>query len=136
MEFFQVTAKCGHVGRGQFYMGLFYVRAENGCAAAAIVRYMPRVKHNHKDAILAVVKVGYEEYKTGQAATRKNPYFKCRSIQEQRACMEEIEESIHIETDSGERQRGREDRYAKLEAVRRAYRKANKYGYKNYDIGA
>ena len=137
MNFFEVTAKCGHVGKGQFYMGLFYVRADNGSAAAAIVRLMPRVKHHHKDAILAVVKIEYDAFKAGQAEYANNPYFKCRNKQEQQSCLTDIESGIHSETNHGKRElRDNTDRQARLWVMRRHDRKQNKYGYNNYDIGA
>lgn len=136
MNFFEVTAKCGHVGKGNFYMGLFYVRAESGSAAAALVRQKPRVKHNHKDAILSVANICYNEYAAGQAAYRANPYFNCKSKQEQRIYEAEISADIHIETGFGKREkRDDTDRQAKLKAMRRFSRKMDKHSY-NYDIGA
>jgi len=81
MEFFEVTAKCGHVGRGQYYEGRFFVRADSGRMAAALVRQKPRVKRDHKDAIQSVVKIDYAEFKAGQATYCANPYFSCCSIQ-------------------------------------------------------
>jgi hypothetical protein len=136
MKFFEVTAKCGHVGRGQFYTGLFYVRAEDGSAVAAIVRMMPRVKHDHKNAILAVIKVDYTAFRTGQLLHRANPYFNCHSVQEQRLRLAEIADGIQEETHSEYERRRQDDRLAKLEVLRRQYRKMNKYGDNDYDIGA
>jgi hypothetical protein len=136
MEFFEVTAKCGHVGKGQYYEGLFYVRAESGRAAAALVRQNPRVKHDHKDAILGVLKIGCMEFKLGQAAYRNNPYFNCHSVQDQRLHFEEIADKIVPESPHKRERCRREDRQAKFAALRKFSRKMNKYGYNNYDIGA
>jgi hypothetical protein len=130
MGFFEVTAKCGHVGRGRYYQGLFYVQAENGKAAAAIVRMMPRVKHNHKDAIIAVTKISHAAYKKGAAVQRKNPYFDCRNNQEQLLVLAIIAEDIHCETYNGNSKRRRHkfsDRRAKCNALLRYYRKMDKY---------
>lgn len=134
MEYFKVTAKCGHVGRDQYYKGMFFIRAESGSEAAAIARWIPRVKHHHKDAILSVEKTGYAEFKAGQTISHDNPYFNCHSRQEQGLFSADIAGNIHSETNSckNERRDGT-DRQAKLEAKRRDLRKSIKYGY-NYDI--
>jgi hypothetical protein len=130
MAFFEVTAKCGHVGRGRYYQGLFYVQAENGKAAAAIVRMIPRVKHDRKDAIIAVVKISYAVYRKGSAAQRRNPYFECHSNQEQCLIIAQITRDIHCETYNGN-DKGRRhkfsDRRAKRNALLRYYRKMDKY---------
>lgn len=137
MEFYEVTAKCGHVGREQFYMGMFYVRAENGREAAMLVRQKPRVKHNHKDAILSLSSISYSEYLTGKAAYKANPYFSCKSKQEQRIYEDEISADIHIETSFVMHEnRNDADRKAKLTVMRRLLRKMDKHGFKDYYIGA
>jgi hypothetical protein len=134
MNYFEVTAKCGHVGRDSFYKGLFYVQAENGSEAALKVRYLPRVKHDHKDAILSVSKISFDEFKVGQAAHKENPFFSCSSVQEQREFAEEIAESVHLETGfkaGFEKGRNRDDdgRRSKQEIMRRLFRKSNKFAF-------
>jgi hypothetical protein len=135
MGFFEVTAKCGHVGRGRYYQGLFYIRAEDGKTAAAIVRMLPRVKHHRKNAIIAVAKVDYKVFQEGNAARRVNSYFNCRNKQEQRLFLAKIEEDIHYEedVDIGERHIS-SDRQAKRKAMLRYYRKMDKYSI--YKMGA
>ena len=61
-EYYKVLAKCGHVGRHRYITKWFYVKASSGKEAAYIVRYKPRVKHDHKDAIREVVPINYDEY--------------------------------------------------------------------------
>jgi hypothetical protein len=135
MGFFEVTAKCGHVGKGQYYKAKFYVKAENGKEAAAFVRTLPRVKHDHKDAIIAVGKVDYTAFKEGNTAKRLNPYFNCCNKQEQELFLTKIEGDIHYETDAGKSERYiSSDRRAKRKAVLRYYRKMDKYSV--YNIGA
>ena len=56
-NYFKVVAKCGHVKRDKYYEGTFYVYARDAKGAAAFVRQFPRVKHNHKDAIISVDKI-------------------------------------------------------------------------------
>ena len=62
INFYEVIAKCGHVGKKHYIPIKFAVKAETGEEAAKIVRDFSRVKHNHKDAILSVAKIDYERY--------------------------------------------------------------------------
>ena len=62
MAYFEVVAKCGHVGRHRYYRGVFFIEAEDGKAAAAKVRAFPRVKKEHKDAILECNKIEEAEF--------------------------------------------------------------------------
>ena len=129
MNFFEVTAKCGHVGRNYYYKGVFYVQAENGKLAAKDVRTKPRVKHDRKDAILSVVKVDYETFKLGEVRYRSNPYFYCHNKQEQIGFLPEIDEKIYYETDDGKhKEHNNSDRRAKIKAIQQFYRKMDKYG--------
>lgn len=38
-RYYEVVAKCGHVGKRYYYRGVFYVNAETGAEAASAVRY-------------------------------------------------------------------------------------------------
>jgi hypothetical protein len=117
-----------------YYEGAFYVKAENGRAAAAVVRVKPRVKHDHKDAILAVAKIEYDVFKAGLAANRSNPYFQCHNKQTQLGYMADIESNLRPETNVGERrQRDHFDRLLRLDIIRRYERKMNKYGHLNIE---
>ena len=62
MKYYIVTAKCGHVGKNKYILIDFPVVAEDGETAAQIVRLIPRVKHDHKDAIKEVKQVDYDLY--------------------------------------------------------------------------
>lgn len=82
-KFFRVTCKCGHVGR-QFFIRIdFPVNADSGKEAAEIARSIPRVKHDHKDAILNCVEIDFEEYQIIQKINNNDPYLKCKNPQEQ-----------------------------------------------------
>ena len=83
-NFFEVIAKCGHVGRNKYIPIKFAVEAESGKDAAAMVRRFPRVKHDHKDAILSVAKIDSTRYLEINAINDNNPYLKCKSKYEQR----------------------------------------------------
>lgn len=54
MNYYKVRAKCGHVGRNNYIIKPFFVKANDGKEAAKIVRNTPRVKHDHKYAIIDV----------------------------------------------------------------------------------
>lgn len=84
MKYYKVKAKCGHVGRGKYILMDFFVKAENGKDAAAIVRKKPRVKHDWKDAIESVDEIGEEEYLNGKVQMQNELYFSVTNSSEQR----------------------------------------------------
>lgn len=84
MKYYKVKAKCGHVRRGKYILMDFYVKAESGKEAAAIVRQKPRVKHDWKDAIEFVDEICEVEYLNGKVQMRNNPYFFVTNSSEQR----------------------------------------------------
>ena len=81
--YYLVSCKCGHVGRDKYIPINFAVIAENGEEAAYIARYIPRVKHDHKDAILDVRCITLEEFLEIKEINDNDPYLKCHSRQEQ-----------------------------------------------------
>ena len=82
-KYFMVIAKCGHVGRKNYIPVKFAVVAESGKEAAKKVRQFPRVKHDHKDAILDVRCITLEEFLEIKEINENDPYLKCHSRQEQ-----------------------------------------------------
>ena len=86
MNYYLVIAKCGHVGRHNYIIKEFYVKAETGEDAAAIVRAKPRVKHHRKDAIQSVKKISYEAYLQGLKDMNDDDYFKVHNKQQQIKC--------------------------------------------------
>ena len=82
-KYFTVIAKCGHVGRKNYIPVKFAVVAESGKEAAKKVRQFPRVKHDHKDAILNVRCITLEEFLEIREINDKDPYLNCHSRQEQ-----------------------------------------------------
>ena len=82
-KYYMVIAKCGHVGRKNYIPIKFAVVAESGKEAAKKVRQFPRVKHNHKDAILDVRCITLEEFLEIKEINENDPYLKCHSRQEQ-----------------------------------------------------
>ena len=84
MNYYAVTAKCGHVGRNYYIPICFPVVAGSGKEAAAQVRCFPRVKHHHRDAILDVERIDPDEFFFLKEKNRTDPYLCCRNVQEQR----------------------------------------------------
>ena len=84
MKYYLVTAKCGHVRRG-FYIPVMYpVEALSRSEAAATARKIPRVKHDHHDAILDVTEVSYAEYLCQKYANQIDPYLWIHTRKEHR----------------------------------------------------
>ena len=83
MRYYEVTAKCGHVGKGYYIPITFSVRAQTAAEAASVTRAFPRVKHDHKDAILSVRKVDFYDYDELRQVNNYDPYLRCRSKREQ-----------------------------------------------------
>ncbi len=83
MKYYIVTTKCGHVGKSKYILIDFPIAAEDGETAASIARKIPRVKHNHKDAIRNVKQVDYDTYYEKYISNHNDEYLKCSSKQEQ-----------------------------------------------------
>lgn len=83
LNYYKVVAKCGHVGKCNYIPIAFAVIAESGKEVSKKVREFPRVKHNHKDAILRCDKISYEEYVELKEINNNDLYLKCTSKHEQ-----------------------------------------------------
>ena len=111
MKHFAVTAQFGHVGRGKYLPKTVAILAESGEEAAEKVRWMPRVKHHRKYAIIDVKRITEEEYRELKKANREDPYFKVGSKQEQEKLCPDIKEIV-VEckkTDSKRKKTERDD---------------------------
>ena len=83
MRYYMVTAKCGHVGKGYYIPITFPIRAESAKEAASVTRAFPRVKHDHKDAILSVREADAVEYDDQWTVNNYDPYLMCKNRQDQ-----------------------------------------------------
>ena len=83
MGYYHVTAKCGHVGKGYYIPITFAVKAGSATEAASYTRLIPRVKHDHKDAILQVEEVDIIDYLDLYYYNSFDPYLQCRNKREQ-----------------------------------------------------
>ncbi len=90
-KYFEVTAKAGHVGRHHYTEISLFIIAESKKDAAETAKWIPRVKHHDKTAILAVNEITFNEFNVGMTQISENPYFKAKNIQEQRALCHDIE---------------------------------------------
>lgn len=122
-KFYAVTCKCGHAGSRNFYcQKTFPVQAESGKEAAQIARFIPRVKHHHKDCVLSVEEIGYDEFLLLRKANDNDPFLHCSSIQEQRELCPDLEifrEEEHVVRKESESAKGC---YRGKERIRRPLR--------------
>ena len=112
-NYYEVIAKCGHVGKKHYVPIKFAVIAKDGKEAAKIIRQFPRVKHDHKDAILNVNKIDYERYLEIVETNYNDPYLKCHSRQEQNLIVnlkDRLEKDLH-------NQKAKYDKQARLDRV-------------------
>ena len=83
-RYYEVVAKCGHVGVKNCIWISFAVYAHSGKEAAAIARAKSRVKHDHKDAIRSVKEITFEQFMVLRSINDADPYLHCKNIQQQR----------------------------------------------------
>jgi DNA-directed RNA polymerase specialized sigma24 family protein len=62
-KYFKVTAKCGHVGKGNYVPVAFAVKAESRSAASQKVMTYHRVKKQLSDAIISCEEIDRDSYK-------------------------------------------------------------------------
>lgn len=84
MKYFEVEAKCGHVGINRCILITFACIARDGKEAAGKARQFPRVKHDHKDAIRNVREISFEEFVKLRCENDADPFLHCKNPQEQR----------------------------------------------------
>ena len=98
IKYFAVEAKCGHVGRKNCIIITFPIIAENRKEAARITRNIPRVKHDHKDAILSVRQISEDEYLSLRDINSSDDYLRCESKQEQRIYCKDLDSRVIEDT--------------------------------------
>lgn len=111
--YFEVIAKCGHVGRNRYVPIKFAIEAKNGKEAAKIARQIPRVKHHQKYAILSVNRIDYDRYQEIRIANNNDPYLKCHSKQEQNL-IENFDERIIVDLHNQKTKENRQDRFDRV----------------------
>ena len=132
---YAVTVKLGHVGRNNYIIKTIAVKAESGKEAAKIARWTGRVKHHAKDAIINVVKINDNQYRTLKNEMMNDPFFHCSNIQEQRSKCINIEKDIqHIDNDINieERKQKRNERITFASKRKKEEYKECIYTMRNY----
>ena len=136
-NFYKVTAKCGHVSKQYFIEIDFPVCAENAKEAAKIARSLPRVKHNHKDAIRSVQEISKQEFIELKRKNNEDQYLKCSSKQEQELLCGDMSDRLIIETHKSKYYREENTRDKKVVNYKRQKNNLkNSYNYRDwaYDI--
>lgn len=82
-RYFEVEAKCGHVGKTNCVWIRFAIYAEDKKEAARITRQKRRVKRNHPDAIGYVKEIDFESFMVLKDENDADPYLHCKSKREQ-----------------------------------------------------
>lgn len=134
MNYFEVIAKCGHVGRSYYYEGHFYVVAESRKEAAMQVKIAPRVKKHHEDVILNVIKIDNTAYEKGVIREEKNPYKNCNNKQDQQIVWDLIEPYIKPETEKQIIYRKRKVDYSEKSNLKSRNGIRNERKYYKYNI--
>ena len=83
-KFFEVKAKCGHVGRTNCIWIRFAVVAKSRSDAAKRARMFGRVKHDHPNAIGYVKEIDFNSFMILKAENDADPYLHCKSKREQK----------------------------------------------------
>ena len=126
--YFKVEAKVGHVSKNKFMIQSYYITATSAKEAALTARFdCPRVKHHHKDAIISVTKITYEDYIRGNIEFRNDPYNQCKNIQEQRQYCPDLYQKLYDEENQYSKNWRKEKDFDKPYNKK----KAVKFGYKN-----
>jgi hypothetical protein len=83
IRYFAVKTKCGHVGKAYYIPIDFAIRANDAKEAAEFARHIKRAKHDHKDCVLGVKEINYQQYLELREKNSKDPYLNCKNKQEQ-----------------------------------------------------
>ena len=96
-RYYKVSAKGGHVGK-KFYIQLeIPIKASSRKEAAKKARNFPRVKHDHKDAIINVEEISKESYFKLKEKNKNDLYFQCTSVQEQKKKIPDLEDHLVLD---------------------------------------
>lgn len=93
-NYYSVTLKFGHVGKGSFTVKTVPVQAENKKEAAYRARWMGRAKHHWKDAIISVDKINKDTHDQLVIEKNNDPFFSVGCVQDQRRLCENLEEEV------------------------------------------
>lgn len=123
MEYYKVLAKCGHVGRNRYILKWFYLKANNGKEAAKIIRFTPRVKHQHRDAIREVVKIDLDEYVSGIKIMASDMYFNVHNSSDQKLYNRIKQEDVYPEIEEKKYKKKRNGQRLKYESLEKEWKR-------------
>ena len=126
---YEVVCKCGHVGRSHYVKISFPVRAKSGKDAACIARSFPRVKHDHKNAILNVYRIDQNRFVELMEKNNQDPYLHCSCVQDQNLI--DLSDRLLAEQKIGpcrtRREKSGRDFYCSKQKIRNAKKYMNRY---------
>lgn len=101
VKYFAVLCKGGHIaGNKKFIPLLLGVRAYNAKAASQIARFVGRVKHDRKDAVILTVETTKEQYEQISTINNNDPYMNIHDIKAQKEISKQIEHRVMREPDA------------------------------------
>ena len=129
IKYYNVTAKCGHVGRENYIPISFAVKANSAKEASKRVRNFPRVKHDHKDAIISCKEINEEEFNNLVKINNNDSYLTCKSKREQKQTCDLINRLV-LDTNyiSFNKKRG-EDKLQKISFKLKKFKEQSKYDW-------
>ena len=130
-SYYEVTCKCGHVGKAKYIPVAFGVKANSGKEAAQIARNIPRVKHDHKDCIISVYEISLERYNELKYINNNDSYLKCKNIQEQKRL--DLEYRLEEDSHSVKKEYIKSD-YTSCTFKKKTIKKPKKYFNHIYDF--
>lgn len=98
-KYFAVLCKLGHVGKDMFLPKILAIKAFDGKAAAQIARYVGRVKHDRKDAVIFTSEITEKQYAQISTINDRDIYMLAHSISEQKDIQEAIQHRLMREPD-------------------------------------
>lgn len=132
LEMFEAVCKCGHVGRSHYVIISFPLMARSRKEAAKIARELPRVKHDHKDAVLNVLRIDKERYAELMEMNNYDQYLHCTCVQDQNVI--DLSDRLMDERCSEYRVHHKEENKKMLYCNKRKIRKQKRYMTRYYDI--
>lgn len=128
-RYYNVTAKCGHVGRENYIPISFAVKANSAKEASKKVRNFPRVKHDHKDAILSCREINEDEFNSLLELNNNDSYLTCKSKREQKQTCNLINRLVLDPNYISFNKRRDDDKLQSIKFKQRKFKEQSKYDW-------
>ena len=129
IKYYNVTAKCGHVGRENYIPISFAVKANSAKEASKRVRNFPRVKHDHKDAILSCKEINEDEFNNLVKINNNDSYLTCKSKREQKQTCDLINRLVLDPNYISFNKKRGEDKLQKISFKLKKFKEQSKYDW-------